>query len=509
MIFSKEELRDQNTDVVSVLKTKSNEDIYSAVLEKDKYQMMMIHRFLKHRSSEEFRYLLSRLSNYYLEQILSAYFTVTFKSKETGSTKRRITGWHYLFAYQSLNNILYILKRINSHGLFHTFQAEEVVEENKKVLWSTMLQLNNDIPTEKKKNLLDGINEFVHIMSVCRTISSDEPQVFPEQFSKIALLLGMNFQDNRTNFKRWGLLHFVAFATQQESEHKAHYASLASKIIRNLSTPLLNRIKDIKCGNTDHLDCNLLHYMLLYITSQDDIQTLCAKAGVEITNQWLSERMRSHKLYDGKGMRNWSALQMMLIYFSRPSLKAILFYATPKTLFFALRTDVAENFQSDNTLSFHNLIKQNKSLETGTGPKSFKYEAEKIEGIYLFYELYNYFDVIGRRYDMSTRIACVNNLIRFLENPPEEYCFGTKLVENCYMDIKEFTGIKVLRYFGVRKFNDILSDICFSKSSKLVEAGYAACREMYVKKFAPELIRVVEDDEEDHQHSSKKVKIMS
>jgi len=58
----------------------------------------------------------------------------------------------------------------------------------------------------------------------------------------------------------------------------------------------------------------------------------------------------------------------------------------------------------------------------------------------------------------------------------------------------------------VREFSTILLSICDARSVRSIKMGYAACRELFLRKFMPELLEEKEDDVEKRPPSPKKVK---
>jgi len=220
---------------------------------------------------------------------------------------------------------------------------------------------------------------------------------------------------------------------------------------------------------------------------------MCEIADAETFNYWLKSRT-SKNFGEGikVGMRNWSALQMMLKHFDMEHLQWMIERASPETIYVALQIDTHRDNQSDNTHSYVELLSSNEKITTHSA--DFYTIYNKLHGTYVMYELYHYFKVlkplervnVEDAVNLSERKEQVGKLIAFLDNPPESYRFSAKFQE-FFHTLKKLKPFKIqCEHCRVRPFSAIMEELCTSKQSHSfnIMEGYKKCKVLYNQTFA-------------------------
>lgn len=513
-MFNVEEFKKPETDVITLLSKMSDQDLRGFAERDFKHGMTLLPVFAKYRNEKEFMYLIERLSPFTLELILPKLFSVISRGPvKSEDSQKKMNTLHMILAHQSFDSISSLRNFINTSVLYEALTIENMVAQDERVSWRKIISLNKNLKSvtspkgtdnqcTQAESLTKAFEDFINLVDNCRSLVSNQTRTFEVSSSKFTLQLCMYYRDKRQEYKDWSLLHFIFIGTHNKAVDVAIMRENASKFIRNLNPTILRHISRYTCNDLPHSGCNLLHFALLYVENMDDIQTLCHRADVETFNKWLCERARPTFRYKEVGLRNLSALQMMLLHLNLASLKSVIAKITPKTFYFALQFDTAININSDNTLSAQQLLEKNPNIKPGPALDDLK---QQIYGICLFYELYHYFDVLKdkRKDELESRKAWVKKLMHFIENPPQDYVFCTGL-NNMYEVFKPFDKV-LLTYCALRPFKEIINDICVLKKVSIVKDSYHACKTLYHQFFMPEAMPI-----ELHQakpSSSKKVKI--
>lgn len=529
-MFSQEELKNPDTKLIVILEQKEDKEIQEAAQIESKHGVTLLSLFAKYRSEEEFIYLIGRLSPRCIETVLPKICEVVSRGSDTSQDAvRKLTCFHMILAYQSLNAISALRRRINSAAIYDALTLENKIPEAERVSWKKLLGLNNKLkemitienPIDKAKQkkdaavsspekitisqsevLISAFEKFIELIDNCKTLTTTTPMQLTMDGSKLILKLCMNYSDPRPEYLGWNFLHFVCVGILNENADSKALQELASRIIRNLSADDLLRHRNFRIHDEQYFGCNLLHFILLHINNMDDIQTFCDRANDDTLNKWLCERMQFKGSCHGVGFRNMTAFQMMMLYLNLPSLKAIMLRVTPKTLYLALLNDSSFRADSDNTLSCFELLEKNKNIKHGHDLKNLK---QQIFGIRLFYELYDYCSILKEKRNdvVNSRIEWVKKLMNFLANPPEDYEFSN-LLNQLYEDVMPADEVLV-QDLPIRPFKNIMSDICSVKRVATIKEGYEACRSIFLDFFTPGV--AADEGSPKRSPSPKKVKI--
>ncbi len=501
-MFSDDILKNPESDVTTLLEKMSDSEIRDAVESKRKDGTNLLAQFAKYRNEKEFIYLIDRLPSACLERVLPSLFSILSRgANESQNVMRKINTFQMMLAHQSLDAILHVRSKINTIVIYEALTIENSVLETERCSWKKLIALNNKLkdtmqtqkaspnspekkPESKCEYLIRVLEEFIQMTDQCKTLTSETPRQLKLGTVKMSLELCMGYRDTRPEFLEWNLLHFVCAGIYNKAANPQALQEIASRVIKNLNATLLSRIHAYTCRDPQFSGCNLLHFVLLHIQNMDDIKVFCSKANDETLNIWLCHRLQCQVAYKAVPLRNFSALQMMLLYLNLPSLQYVMSRTSPKTLFLAL-------VNTNETRSANELLDLNPQLKYAPTLDKVK---QQIYGTRLFYELYNFCVLVKekRKDAIEDRIEWVRQLMQYIENHSEAYTFCTAL-NKMYVAFKLIEDEKVLlQYLSLRPFNHITNDICAERNMHTIKDGYEACKQLFHEFFMPVALMVPE-----------------